>query len=153
MRGSAQLALALVAAACASAPPPTPCREIPAGGCPDDNGADPCADPVCAAVYACHGGTWAFERSCPGYLADAPAATDAAPRETAADVDIDAPAGAYGGPGCVDLEVPDCSLGTALACGASQDCCGCVDVYVCEAGGWNLWGQCIDGGIAGLAGR
>jgi hypothetical protein len=149
------LASAWIAAACAASPPPAACRDIPAGGCPEDNGADPCADAACAAVYACRGGTWAFERSCPGTLADAQAAPDAEPLDAAAaaDVNLDAPAGAYGGPGCLDLEAPDCSLGTALACGAALDCCGCVDLYVCDQGGWNLWGQCVDGGITGLAGH
>ena len=63
------------------------------------------------------------------------------------DVSIDAPPGAYGGPGCVDLEQPDCSLGTALACGGTADCCGCQDLYVCSNGGWVPWGECTDAGI------
>jgi hypothetical protein len=70
-------------------------------------------------------------------MMDAPAIVDAS---------LDVPPGAYGGLGCVDLEAPDCSLGTALACGAA-DCCGCVDLYVCAAGAWTLWGACVDGGV------
>ena len=57
---------------------------------------------------------------------------------------IDAPPGAFGGPGCGDLLEPDGALGVALACGAS--CCGCEDLFVCENGGWELWGTCGDAG-------
>ena len=39
-----------------------------------------------------------------------------------------APFGAFGGPGCADLEPPDCPLGLALSCNA---CCGCEDLFVC----------------------
>jgi hypothetical protein len=63
--------------------------------------------------------------------------------------DIDASAylnvpGALGGPGCQDLQNPDCSLGSAAAC---TDCCGCEDLYVCQSGGWSLWGECDNGNI------
>jgi len=29
----------------------------------------------------------------------------------------------------------------------SPDCCGCVDLWVCDNGGWNIWAECVDGGI------
>jgi hypothetical protein len=83
---------------------------------------------------------------CPGRDAIAP--TDAyVPEAEAAsyDASIDAPPGAFGGPGCESLVVPDCALGVALACGNSA-CCGCEDLFVCENGGWELWGTCGDAG-------
>jgi hypothetical protein len=64
----------------------------------------------------------------------------------AADASIDAPPGAYGGPGCGALQSPDCSLGFALAC--PSGCCDCEDLFVCENGGWNAWGSCtLEAGI------
>jgi hypothetical protein len=141
----------LVVAACSDTPPPAQCHDIPAAGCPVDNGADACRDPTCAAVYTCQNGSWVFDHACPGYSPDAaPGAVDAGSEAAPAnDAAIDAPPGAYGGPGCEDLQPPDCSLGTALACGAAADCCGCVDLFVCNDGGWDPWGSCQDGGIVG----
>lgn len=72
-------------------------------------------------------------------------AADGAPENDARlsrDVEADVP-GAFGGPGCEDLEMPDCALGTALACGA--DCCGCGDLYTCQGGNWIPWGACVNG--------
>jgi hypothetical protein len=60
------------------------------------------------------------------------------------DASIDAPPGAFGGPGCPSLQTPDCALGLALAC--DIHCCGCEDLFVCEEGGWALWGYCGDAG-------
>jgi hypothetical protein len=148
------LLLTLLAAgwlhACSDTPPPPQCHDIPTAGCPEDNGADPCTDVTCAAVYACQNGSWVLVKSCPNYSPDAgptpvDASADASPFDATG---IDAPPGAFGGPGCADLQSPDCSLGTALTCGAAQDCCGCVDLYVCNGGGWDLWGECVDGGPA-----
>jgi hypothetical protein len=139
----------VAAAACNDTPPPAQCHDIPAAGCPVDNGVDPCTDPSCAAVYTCQGGSWVLDHACPGYSPDAggaDAAYEAAPTNDAAATD--APPGANGGPGCADLQPPDCSLGTALACSGTPDCCGCVDLYVCNNGGWDLWGSCQDGGIS-----
>jgi hypothetical protein len=135
--------------ACRDAPPPAQCQDIPTAGCPEDNGADACSDVTCAAVYACQDGTWVFRRTCPDYSADAAQRPEAAPidADSTGDAGIDAPAGASGGPGCADLQAPDCSLGAALACGGVQACCGCVDLYVCSDGGWDLWGACVDGGV------
>jgi hypothetical protein len=65
---------------------------------------------------------------------------DASVRDVSIDVE-----GAFGGPGCVDLQAPDCPLGLAISC--PNGCCGCEDLFVCRNGGWNLWGQCVDGGI------
>jgi hypothetical protein len=117
----------------------TACKEIPAGGCP--NRGNVCSDPVCVDAYTCtEDGHWLKVKSCPG--------GDAAPRELPdAGPGIDASAfdGASGGPGCVDLEAPDCSLAVATACGTG--CCGCEDVYICAGGGWEYQFTCgADGG-------
>lgn len=125
-------------------PVPGKCTDIPAGGCPRADGA--CADPSCAALYVCTSASeWRFDSACPARDAavDAPhvSVVDAA---AIRDVSVDVP-GASGGPGCDPLDAPDCPLATAAACGAS--CCGCEDLFVCESGGWTLWGACVDGEI------
>jgi len=142
------LGLAAAAPACSQPAPSASCHDIPAGGCPVDNGADACQDPTCAAVYWCQDGSWSLAHACPGYSPDAAAPpVDASTDAGGADVTIDAPPGAYGGPGCADLQSPDCALGTALSCGGTADCCGCLDLFVCDNGGWSLWGECVDGGV------
>lgn len=66
---------------------------------------------------------------------------DAGVRDASIDVE-----GAFGGPGCVDLQMPDCPLGVALTC--PSGCCGCEDLFVCKNGGWDLWGSCgVDGAV------
>jgi hypothetical protein len=147
------LLVAVVAVALAAAcddPPAIPqCGEIPDGGCPDDYDADYCSDPTCVAVYSCTSTGWVEGQVCPVRPIEAGAdVEDAAEAEASvSDVFIDAPAGAYGGPGCMDLEMPDCSVGTGLACGNMPGCCGCEDLYVCVDGGWTLWGECTDAGV------
>lgn len=128
-----------------------PCTDIPAGGCPLSRGLA-CSDPACEAVYLCRSGNvWELDRRCPARDAsvrDAQEAPDAAAPIDAAPIDaaIDAPPGANGGPGCGPLQQPDCALGLALVC--PSGCCGCEDLYVCESGGWALWGTCSpDAGI------
>jgi hypothetical protein len=134
-------------AACNDIPQGQTCKNIPDGGCPLSYGVA-CDDPSCAAAYACNpDGTWTLDHVCPhgeAGVADA-ALLDRAPPPPR-DANIDAPSGAFGGPGCPDLQPPDCSLGTALAC-PSNSCCGCEDLFVCSKGNWNLWGQCGDGGV------
>jgi len=122
---------------------PQRCTDIPPGGCPLGHGVS-CEDPSCEATYACEeGNVWSFVAKCPYREAGGP--VDAfVPEGGSYDANIDAPPGAFGGPGCEDLEVPDCSLGAALACQAN--CCGCEDLFVCENGGWTLWGTCGDAG-------
>jgi hypothetical protein len=137
----------LVASACNDPPTPAVCTDVPDGGCPQDNGPTVCQDPTCDAVYDCVDGKWVFDKACPAHPHDASAPTDAADEAVPPDVHIDAPPGAYGGPGCTDLETPDCSLGTALACVGATDCCGCQDVWICQNMGWTPWGQCADGGL------
>jgi hypothetical protein len=143
------LALGLLLAACKDTPPPAQCGNLAAPACPEDNGADVCSDPTCASVYACQSGTWSFLKDCPAYDPEAGAhpieAGDDA--SSAPDVSIDAPPGAYGGPGCIDLQNPDCALGTAISCGGSAGCCDCQDLYVCQNGSWVTWGACTDAGI------
>lgn len=135
-----------VVASCSDDPTPQPCTGIPAGGCPLSHGVA-CDDPSCAAVYKCLAGNhWELDHVCPaneGGARDASVddASDAAPVQ---DASIDAPPGAFGGPGCNPLETPDCALGTALLCSAA--CCGCEDLYVCDNGGWTFWGTCGDAG-------
>jgi hypothetical protein len=144
----AMLAL-LALIACEDTSPATPCVNIPANGCPEEDGLDVCQDPMCASAYACQNGKWVFDKTCPprdGGAGDGDGGIlvrDSGVRDVLV---TDAPPGAYGGPGCVDLEPPDCPLGTALSCGGQQDCCGCEDLFVCVDGGWNPWGTCVDGG-------
>ena len=135
----------LAALACDSFIASTPCNEIPDGGCPFQGGGE-CMDPTCAVIYSCNSadGGWSFMQQCPARDAGSlDGASEAAPMMDAG-YDIDAPPGAFGGPGCEDLELPDCPLGEALICGSG--CCGCEDLYICDDGGWNPWGECTDAG-------
>ena len=129
---------------CSDEPVPSPCSSIPAGGCPLSRGVA-CEDPTCEAVYFCRpNNVWELKGRCPAPEAG-PALDAAAPPSF--DASIDAPPGAFGGPGCDSLQVPECALGLALACGAG--CCGCEDLFVCEDQGWTLWGACgADGGVS-----
>jgi hypothetical protein len=143
-------ALALgVAVSCSDDPTPHPCTGIPTGGCPLSYGVA-CEDPSCTAVYRClPNNQWELDHMCPPLEAGAPEAglpaSDAGDASAPPfDADIDAPPGAFGGPGCDPLQAPDCPLGTALACGTS--CCGCEDLFVCQNGGWSAWGYCGDAG-------
>jgi hypothetical protein len=145
--GAALGALLALDVACDDTSTAAACVDIPANGCPDDDGADVCQDPTCSSAYSCQNGKWVFDRSCPPHDGGASDGGSFVPESATRDVGvIDAPPGAYGGPGCVDLQPPDCSLGTALSCGGQQDCCGCEDLFVCDNGGWDLWGTCVDGG-------
>ena len=140
--------LAFVSACETSIGPQQPCRDIPDGGCPAYDNA--CIDPTCFTLYDCASdGTWTVDMVCPTKEAgvDAAIASDAS---NDANDTVDGAAylnvpGAQGGPGCPDLQDPDCALGTAAVC---ADCCGCEDLYVCDSGGWDLWGECINGQIS-----
>lgn len=151
--GALTVILALgVVTACTDAETPTPCTDIPEGGCPLSHGVA-CDDPACHALYACRSGNrWELTERCaprddastssPDTGADA---SEASTPEL--DASIDAPPGAFGGPGCGMLQTPDCMLGFALSCAqSSQTCCDCEDLFVCENGGWSLWGTCGDAG-------
>ena len=143
---------------CEALPEHDACGRIPEGGCPVTAG-DACIDRSCAAVYACSGsGAWVLDHACTeprdGAL-DAAAQDgttldsgdeDASRPPSTADAGIDAPPGAWGGSGCEMLQPPDCMLATALACPASS-CCDCVDLFVCDSGGWVLWGECSGAGV------
>ncbi len=137
------LFVSLVVACQGDLPAPVKCTDIPAGGCPRSD--DACVDPSCASVYVCASGAWRFDHACPARDASVdargPTPTDAS---AIRDVSIDVP-GASGGPGCDSLDLPDCSLAMAASCG--PDCCGCEDLFVCEGGGWSLWGACVNGEI------
>ena len=135
---------------CSDAMTVNPCRDIPAGGCPLSNGVA-CEDPTCEAVYAClPSREWQLDHTCPAHEAGAPGdgsseggdAGSDGPAEAARpfDANIDAPPGASGGPGCEQLQTPDCPLGFALAC--PMGCCGCEDLFVCQGGGWNYYATC-----------
>lgn len=138
----AVLAAGVLFIACEDGTPPQHCQNIPAGGCPL-SGANACEDPSCSAVYACRAdGTWLLDHACGPH--DAGAVVEAA-SPVQRDASIDAPPGAAGGPGCVDLQPPDCPLATALAC--SRGCCDCEDLFVCQNGGWSAWGTCGDAGV------
>lgn len=133
--------------ACEDASIAVPCSNIPPGGCPLSRGVA-CEDPACEAVYLCReGNVWELREHCPpreAGVVDGGSADVASPSPFDAGV-YDVPPGAFGGPGCTSLQIPDCSLGLALACG--EGCCGCEDLFVCEDRGWNLWGACVDGRI------
>ncbi len=139
----------LSAPACSSPSLPAACSDLAPPACPTEADADVCIDVECASVYSCDNGSWTFVETCPNYSADAGVYPVEAGPDTSSQFDapFDAPPGAFGGPGCVDLEMPDCALGTALACAGTADCCGCMDLYVCGSGGWEPWGECVDGGI------
>jgi len=137
---------ALVPACMDDVGPASPCTNVPPGGCPLSRGVA-CEDPACEAVYACRpGNVWELDRRCPprdpvdASTRDASAADADAGVEPSLDASLDAPPGAYGGPGCGPLQLPDCSLGFALAC--PSGCCGCEDLFVCENGGWSHWSAC-----------
>jgi len=137
--------------ACGEQSPIATCYDIPEGGCPVQEGVA-CQDPTCAAAYSClPDGGWALAYACPNYDASAPDgnAADAGSYDAPYE-DIDAPPGAFGGPGCVDLEQPDCPLGEAIICEEqNHTCCGCEDLWICDDGGWDPWGECTDdGGIS-----
>lgn len=142
--------LPLVAAPACNSDTPTAheCTGVPPGGCPLSHGVA-CDDPTCEAVYACRSGNvWELDHACPPHDAAArpEAATDASVPDVS-DAAIDAPPGANGGPGCGTLQSPDCSLGFALAC--PSGCCDCEDLFVCQNGGWTVWGTCSpDAGVA-----
>jgi hypothetical protein len=137
--------------ACDDGPVPRECSDIPKGGCPLQHGVS-CSDPQCESVYLCRpNNVWELHEVCPphegGLKPDAASSSDAPTNNTSFDASIDAPPGAFGGPGCDSLQAPECSLGLALSCGGAS-CCGCEDLFVCENGGWTLWGVCsTDGGI------
>ena len=150
-------AAALIVVACqGTLIAPTDCGVIPAGGCIDKGGTvDQCGDPACTALYSCAGdsptaltGVWVHGRDCPARPAPVAvdsgtedAAPDASPRSDAG-LPSDLPPGAFGGPDCVSLEIPDCAL--AVGYGCPTDCCGCEELFVCKAGGWDSWGSCVD---------
>ena len=129
--------------ACSDAQQITQCHDIPAGGCPVQGGVE-CDDPTCAAAYTCNqDGGWTLAHACPSRDGSAQdTGIDAPPPPNDAGYDIDAPPGAFGGPGCNALETPDCPLGYALIC--KSGCCDCEDLYVCDDGGWDPWGTCSD---------
>jgi hypothetical protein len=133
-----------IVTSCSEGPTAAPCTDIPPGGCPISR-VVACDDPACEAVYACRlGNEWELTKRCPPR--EAGAARDAyVPPPPSFDASFDAPPGAYGGPGCGSLQPPDCALGVVLGCNGG--CCGCEDLFVCENGGWELWGTCApDGG-------
>lgn len=135
---------------------PLDCGEIPNGGCIDKgNAVDQCADRTCSTLYTCAAndpaatvGTWQQQRECP--VRPAEPELDAGPVDAASDASVDEggslppnlPAGAYGGPGCISLQVPDCALAVGYACQTA--CCGCEELFVCESGEWFTWGTCVD---------
>jgi hypothetical protein len=138
--------LLAVLAACADDSAPARCGEIPNHGCPALGGVDICMDPSCPSGYACQSGSWVLVTTCPPR--DGGPAEAGVPLHDSGTADVlvvDAPPGAYGGPGCLPLQPPECSLGMALSCGGRQNCCDCDDLFVCDDGGWDPWGTCVDG--------
>ena len=132
------------------------CGEIPMNGCVLQEDDSECSDPCCAAAYTCSETTWSFDHSCASFSEalchpDAAAYTANVPEGgTCRDAStIDAPAGAWGGADCIDLQPPDCPLSEALYCGPPGDVCnGCESLFYCSEGNWISWGQCTeDGGV------
>jgi hypothetical protein len=142
----ALLAVLAAAPACSDVAVDQPCTSVPAGGCPLSRGVA-CEDPACEAVYACRpGNVWELDHTCPPREGGAPIAEAGLDAPAIPDAALDAPPGANGGPGCEALQSPDCMLGFALVC--PSGCCDCEDLYVCQNGGWAIWGTCsADGGI------
>jgi hypothetical protein len=137
-----------IVASCSDSPTDQPCTGIPEGGCPLSHGVA-CEDPACKAAYACRpGNVWELDHECPPKPPPPPVDANVPEAEAgpAYDANLDAPPGAFGGPGCGPLELPDCELGLVLLC--ASGCCDCEDLYVCQNGGWDLWGTCsADGGV------
>lgn len=142
------LSTLMLFAACDDGVVAQPCSNIPEGGCPLARGVS-CSDPKCEAVYACRpNNVWVLQERCPERDAPSPTSSDAAVDARPSvelDASIDAPPGAFGGPGCPPLQSPDCALGLALAC--TTGCCECEDLYVCGGGAWSFWGICGDAGV------
>jgi hypothetical protein len=141
----------------------TRCTGIPANGCPLDGTIDVCADPTCAAAYACNpGGSWTLDHTCPGFRPDA--GSDAGPDGQAAGPDagptacvnenLPPGASAIGGSQCIDLQPPDCPIGEVNICDSNgPNLCvttGCQQLFYCqnsgENAGWQAWGYCQDDG-------
>lgn len=134
------LAIGVSCSAFDDLPVPQTCHGIPEGGCPGSGKAN-CEDLTCAAIYTCESdGGWSLSVACPARDGGVRDASESMAR----DVDIDVPPGAYGA-GCMDLEGNDCNLGLALSCPANQ-CCGCANIFVCNDGGWDPWGSCLESG-------
>jgi hypothetical protein len=138
-------AVVALAPGCVTTQDQSPCNNIPDGGCPGIDTTN-CVDPTCFSIYTCQpNDTWTLAAVCPPHEAGTEA--EPPPIDAAAgmrDVNVDV-VGAFGGPGCVDLEFPDCTLGEAKVCGPG--CCCCDDLFVCEDGGWIPWGECLDGAV------
>jgi hypothetical protein len=140
---------AVVGAACTAFEDESPvvaCTDIPEGGCPGSTAN--CQDPTCSAIYSCQlDGGWTLSGMCPARDAGPDTGIHDARADVnlRRDVDFDVPPGASGGPGCPDLQLSDCTLTEALLCPANECCC-CEALFVCDDGGWNAWGQCLDGG-------
>jgi hypothetical protein len=143
-----------LATACTEAPVHDYCTDIPVGGCPGLDAMN-CEDTTCAAIYSDNDSScvWTLVQKCPNYKPPVDAghdgdaadgSSDGSPRDASLrDAGFLLPQGANGGPGCPDLEAPDCPVELALQCAY---CCGCQDLYVCVDAGWNLWGECDEGG-------
>ena len=154
------VSIAFAIAACeGSLIAPTDCGAIPTGGCLDKGDAvDQCQDVSCTALFTCvddssgqNRGAWQPARECPVRVpVDRDASTDAGDAGDAGDaapftgdggtIPDDLPPGAYGGPGCLSLQLPDCALSVGYACRTA--CCGCEELYVCIDRGWESWGVC-----------
>jgi hypothetical protein len=127
---------------------------IPSNACEVLEDDSECTDPCCAAAYQCVGNTWSLAHACPGYSASKcsdGATTSVTNLQEAGvcDAAVALPPGANGGPGCIDLEPPDCPVGEVLTCGAAS-CVqsACEALWYCEDGEWWEWGTCdADGGL------
>ena len=125
---------ALFFAGCPTLPPFVPCGEIPANGCPIDEGGS-CDDPSCSGVFACENGVLVSQQVCPtpdGGFPDGGPSNDGGPCTPLSVGAMNA------GVGCMpDLEAPDCPIEAAGSCVETACLSGCLDFYVCGAD--QLW--------------
>jgi hypothetical protein len=140
MRGALSLALGafavlvVAASGCQAAPETPSCGKIPeATGCPVSGGGS-CADPSCAAIYACRDHVWALVTRCNNDL-DAGVTPDGA-----TDADAGACAAVTLPPAsasCPALQAPDCDASLVDQCPGAACTTGCTGFLRCTPEGWS----------------
>lgn len=145
------------AAACSSGLSSRSCGEIPGDGCPVERGGT-CDDPSCDALYSCDDGQWVLVKTCPPDGTGGAGASGSG--GSAAGGSAGGGWGGGGGSDCTPadidhtgeasgcdpdlVEVPDCPVEAAESCHPCLT--GCVDFFLCKAGGWELVAYCTEDG-------